>query len=77
MLGDDIGGTQADADKKQVNRQPEIVADGDRREVGRVVMPRHNGIDHAGADLGQLGDDHRPGEGEQGAALGQDCQWLD
>ena len=42
-------------------------------EVGGTVVPRHDGIHHAGANLCQLGDYHWPGQHQQGAALGHDC----
>ncbi len=79
VLGNNGGSAQHDTDKKQVDGQPDIVADGDGREIHRAVAPRHNGIDHTGTHLCQLGDHHRPGNGQKCAAFnevgGKFLQW--
>ena len=71
VLGDNGGCAQHDTYKEQVDRQPDIVADGDGGKVGVVVAPGHDGIDNAGAHLGQLGDNHRPGNRQESAAFAQ------
>ena len=71
VLGDHVGGAEYHAQDEQVQRQPDVIANGNRRQVSGAVVTGHYRVDHPGADLGQLRDHHGPGQRQQGAALGQ------